>query len=156
MIDFDELDKVLICEIQGDIPISADPYGDIAQKIGYQKQDVLNRLKYYAEQGYVKRVSAVLHHRYSGFSVNGMFASKVDSEKVEVIGKKLAQLPQVTHCYERRTYNEWPYNLYAMIHGTTKIEVEQIVKNFSKEMGIKDYNILYSINEFKKSSMKFF
>lgn len=155
MIDFDELDKALIYEIQGDIPLSADPYADIAQKIGCQKEDVLKRLQYYAEQGYVKRVSAVLHHRYSGFLVNGMFASVVESEKVEEIGKKLAQVTQVTHCYERRVYKEWPYNLYAMIHGTTKDEVEQIVESFVTEVGIKDDNILYSINEFKKSSMKF-
>lgn len=155
MVEFDELDIALIHEMQGDIPISADPYGDIAQKIGYQKEVVLSRLKYYAQQGYIKRVSVILHHRYSGFSINGMLACRVESEKVEEVGKKLALVPQVTHCYERKVHRDWPYNLYAMIHGITKNEVEKIAKAFAEEVGIKDFKILYSIEEFKKSSMKF-
>ena len=153
---FDEIDKLLIREIQGDIPLKQDPYGEIAKKIGCSKNEVLRRLELYSTMGIMKRIGAILNHRNSGFTENGMFTAVIPSEKMESAGKKLTLLSNVSHCYERKCYPEWPYNLYAMIHGKNKEEVEDIVNNFVNEMDIKDYQILFSTKEFKKTSMKYY
>jgi DNA-binding Lrp family transcriptional regulator len=153
---FDKIDKLLIKEIQGDIPLTQDPYGDIAKRIGCSKDEILKRLENYSTRGIIKRIGAILNHRDSGYTENGMFTAVVPEEQIEIAGKKLTSLLNITHCYERKCYPEWPYNFYAMIHGKNKEEVEAIVNNFVNEMGIKDYQILYSIEEFKKTSMKYF
>lgn len=153
---FNEKDRLLIREIQGNIPLTGDPYGDIAKKVGCSKDEVLRRLESYFEKGIIKRIAAILNHRDSGYTENGMFTAVVPVDKIENAGKKLTSVPNVTHCYERKCYLEWPYNLYAMIHGKSKEEVESLVKDFVHEMDIKDYQILYSTKEFKKTSMKYF
>jgi DNA-binding Lrp family transcriptional regulator len=153
---FDEIDQKLIQAIQADIPLTLDPYGDIAKTIGCSKEEVLIRLHSYAENGILKRIGAILHHRDSGFPINGMFACVVPEGQMGEAGERLASLPQVSHCYERKTYPNWPYNLYGMIHGKTKSDVELVVKAFVQDMKIQKYEILYSTEELKKSSMKYF
>jgi siroheme decarboxylase len=153
---FDELDQKLIQAIQADIPLTVDPYGDIAKKIGCSKEEVLGRLHRYTKNGTLKRIGAILNHRESGFPINGMFAGVVPKKQLEEAGTRLAAIPQVSHCYERKTYPNWPYNLYGMVHGKTKSEVEQVVKAFVQELQIQEYQILYSTEELKKSSMKYF
>lgn len=153
---FDEIDKLLIKEIQGDIPLTLDPYAEIAKKIGCSKDEVLKRIEKYASIGILKRVAAVLNHRDSGYTENGMFTAVIPEDKITDAGKKMASIPNVTHCYERKCYPEWPYNFYSMIHGKNREEIDIIINEFVHEIGIKKYQILYSTEEFKKTSMKYF
>lgn len=153
---FDNNDKHLIQAIQQDIPLTLDPYGKLAEKIGCTKKEVLRRLQNLSDRGILKRIGAILRHRDSGYTVNGMLVCEVDKERIEWVGMKLSMLTNVSHCYERKGYTDWPYNLYAMVHAKTKSEMEQVVNSFTKEVGIKNYNILYSVKELKKSSMRYF
>jgi DNA-binding Lrp family transcriptional regulator len=153
---FDELDKKLIGIIQSDIPLTLDPYGDIAREIGCSKAEVILRLRKYLQSGILKRIGAVLNHRDAGYKFNGMLACVVGEDQIEAAGRALAAIPQVSHCYERKTDPQWPYNLYGMAHGRTREEVERVVSNFVREMQIRKYQILYSMEELKKVSMKFF
>jgi DNA-binding Lrp family transcriptional regulator len=153
---FDELDQRLIREVQADIPLTLDPYGEIAARLGCGRDEVLRRLRNYAEQGIMKRVGAILHHRDSGFAANAMLVCAVAEERIAEAGERLAGLPQVSHCYQRLTTPDWPYNLYGMIHGRTTDEVERLARQFVVAMGIAEYQILYSVRELKKTSLKFF
>lgn len=153
---FDELDQKLIRILQADIPLTLDPYGDIARETGCSKAEVIGRLQGYLQSGVLKRVGAILHHRDAGYPFNGMLACIVAEDEIEAAGQFLAAIPQVSHCYERKTDQEWPYNLYGMVHGHTQEEVEQAVSNFVQKMGIQQYQILYSTEELKKASMKYF
>lgn len=153
---FDELDKLIIKEVQEDMPLSLDPYGDIAKRIGCSKADVIKRLKKFYDNGQIKRIVAILNHRDSGYPENGMLAAVVSKELLIDAGQNLSAKANVTHCYERKCYDNWPYNLYAMIHGRNRREVEDTVSKFVNETNIMDYQILYSTIEFKKTSLKYF
>ena len=153
---FDEIDKLLIKEVQEDIPLTLDPYGDIAKKIGISRTEVIKRLKNYSKNGMLKYVGAILYHRNSGYPENGMFTAVVPEMLLKKAGENLSKEPNITHCYERQSYPNWPYNLYAMIHGKTRSEVEGVVENFVNTIDITDYQIFYSTKEFKKTSMKYF
>ena len=153
---FDEIDKLIITEVQENMPLSLDPYGDIAKKIGCSKAEVIKRLKKFNNNGFIKRVVAILNHRDSGYPENGMLAAVVPKRVLMDAGQNLSVEPNVTHCYERKSYDNWPYNLYAMIHGKTRTDVEDTVEKFVTKTNIADYQILYSTKEFKKSSLKYF
>ena len=153
---FDKIDKSIIKAVQEDMPLTLDPYGDIAEEIGCSRTEVIKRLKKFNDNGIIKRVVAILNHRDSGYPENGMLAAVVPKETLIDAGQNLSLESNVTHCYERKSYDKWPYNLYAMIHGKTRIEVEDTVKKFVNETDIVDYQILYSTKEFKKSSLKYF
>ncbi|MNE27639.1 hypothetical protein D3C76_42010 [compost metagenome] len=148
----DELDLRIIRELQNEMPLSPDPYGELALKTECTVDEVLLRLTRMRSEGALKRIGAILKHREAGFSANGLFVCTLDEEQVNTVGRVLAAYPEVSHCYRRTAYRDWPYNLYAMIHGPTEAAVLQIVERFVLEQSIEEYDTLFSTEELKKSS----
>lgn len=148
----DELDLRIIRELQGDMPLLPDPFAEVADRAGCGREDVLIRLERLQATGVLKRVAAVLRHRVAGFSANGLFVAVLPREKICESGQRLAGFKQVSHCYQRRSYPDWPYNLYAMIHASEEAEVQRVVREFVEEEPIEAYDILFSTEELKKTS----
>jgi len=150
-----ELDKKIISYLQGDIPDSPEPYQLIAEMVGISQEDLFAKINAYKKEGIIRRFGAVLYHRPLGLKANAMVAWRVPSLLIQKVGEMMAAPTQVTHCYERATHKNWPYNLYTMIHARTQKECRQIVESISKTTGISDCKLLYSSKEFKKTSMKY-
>jgi len=102
----------------------------------------------------MRRFSAILFHRRAGFKANGMAVWRVEEDRIEEAGRFLASFKAVSHCYERNTAPGWPYNLFSMVHGREKGDVERLCSLASEELGIKDYKVLYSKREFKKRRVR--
>ena len=149
-------DKEIIRELEGDMPLVPEPYGFIAEKAECSRDEVLRRLRDLKERGILRRVGAVLHHRQTGYEANGMLVCRVEEDRIEQAGTALAGMDRVSHCFRRRSYPGWPYNLYGMIHGKTRDAVEKTARQFTASFGIGNYKILYSTEEIKKTSMSFF
>ena len=152
----DNMDKRLIKELQGNIPLGEDPYKALGSMLGIQEEEVVERLVKMKANGQLKRIGVILRHQQSGYNWNAMIVFKVEKHLIEKLGNKLSQSSLISHCYERRPNERWPYNLYAMIHGKEKGEIENFVYKFNKTYGIKIYDILYSQEELKKTSMIYF
>ncbi|SDE80960.1 DNA-binding transcriptional regulator, Lrp family [Fontibacillus panacisegetis] len=148
----DDTDLRIIRELQGEMPLSPDPYGELACKAGCTVEELLLRLTRMRTDGSLKRIGAILRHRNSGFNANGLLVCVLAEEKIEEAGLTLAGYPEVSHCYRRLAYRDWPYNLYAMIHGHSESEVLQIVNRFVREQAVEIYDTLFSTEELKKSS----
>lgn len=148
----DDIDLMLVRELQGELPVSPDPYGDIARRTGCAVDEILLRLQKMKETGALKRIGAVLKHRNLGVSANGLFVGLLPAEHVDEAGQRLAAVREVSHCYRRTPYPEWPYNLYAMIHGTSEEQVLRIVDHFVRNEAVVIYDTLFSTEELKKSS----
>ncbi len=155
MLKLTELDRILIQKLQGEIPLCEEPYAVIARQAGVEKSEVLKRLKFLQDKGVLRRIACLLNHRDSGYKANGMFVCKVSPDRIEEVALALICLQQVSHCYQRKTYQEWPYNLYAMIHSQSYQEVKEFVASFVKEENIDEYKLLFSTEEIKKTSMKY-
>jgi len=106
-------------------------------------------------RGVFRRYGAAVNHHKAGFAANAMTAWIAPPDKVEEAGAKLAALREVSHCYERRTNPAWAYNIFAMIHAHSKDECQQIVDRMCAEMGLNDYLMLFSTQEFKKIRTKY-
>ena len=151
-----DFDKKIIREIQTDLPLSKRPFYDIAQKLGIEEEELLKRIQEFIDEGYIRRFGATLRHRRVGINANAMSIWVVPEMDVDRVGKRMASFKEVTHCYERHTLPDWKYNLYAMIHAKTKEECLEIVARISEKTGMKEYKLLYSTEEFKKTSMEYF
>lgn len=156
MYELTELDKRIIREIGQDLPASKRPYQVVAERLGISEETLINRLRLFREKGIMRRFGAILYHREAGLEGNCMVAWKVPDSEVQRIGKIMASVKQITHCYERLTHPDWPYNLYTMIHGKTKKECAEIAEMISRKVGITDYRMLCSTREFKKTSMQYY
>ena len=151
-----ELDKKIICALQGDFPLVAEPYKVLAEKAGVSEELFLERVKAMEEVKKIRKMGAVLRHREVGFSSNVLVAWKVDPERLDEVAKQMAASPSVSHCYDRTTAPDWPYNLYTMVHGHSREECEAIVADIAKICGISEHAMLYSKKEWKKTSMQYF
>ena len=151
-----EEDKDYIRELQKDLEIINRPFLKSAQKLGITEEQLLEKGKYYEEIGVMRRFAAILRHRDAGFVANGMIVWNVPTQKIEEIGSKLGAFPQVSHCYQRPVYQDWPYNVFSMIHCKSQGDAENMAKEIQKQIGVDDYRILFSSREFKKTRVEYF
>lgn len=153
---FSELDKQIVRELQKDIPLTPQPFKEIAERIGISEEELLEKVQQMADQGIIRRFGVALKHREVGFLANAMVVWQVPDEKTLEIGKIMASFPQVSHCYQRPKYPDWPYNMFTMVHGQSREECEATAARIAEKTGIPEFGLLYSTDELKKSSMKYF
>jgi len=149
-------DKLIIRALQEDLPDTIKPYKTLALKLGISETKLLEKISLYLEKGILRRIGAVVRHQKVGYKHNMMVVWRVPDKLVSSIGQNMAVYPEITHCYERATNSDWPYNLFTMVHGTSREYCESFIRKLSQENGIDDYQILTSLKELKKSSMKYF
>jgi DNA-binding Lrp family transcriptional regulator len=149
-------DKDAIRALQIDLPASARPFLELAEQYGFDEQELIERGLQFIRTGQMRRFAAVLAHRKAGFTFNGMGVWVCPPERMEEVGQLMASFRGVSHCYERPTYPNWPYNLFSMTHGRTKDECEDVLKAISAETGLDDYIVLYSTKEYKKTRVSYF
>lgn len=145
-----DVEKRILAALQGGFPRSQTPYKDAAKKAGISTEELLVILSDWKDQGKLRRIGAIVHHEKVGLSGGAMVAWRVDQNVVERVGKTLAGFKEVSHAYERKTEENWPYNVYTMVHGTDPEEVEQMVRRMSEACGISEYRILNTERELKK------
>jgi len=150
------LEKRIIHELTGDMGLGARPFKDIAERVGTSEEQVLAVIRDLKERRLMRRFGATLRHQLSGFTANAMVVWRVDPERVEEIGQLLASFREVSHCYHRPPPPGWPYNLYTMIHGSSKEDCEDQAGRMSARVGIVEYELLFSYKEMKKTSMRYF
>jgi DNA-binding Lrp family transcriptional regulator len=151
-----ETDKEFIRQLQKDLPIVDRPFLAPAQALGMTEAQVFEKLHYYEEIGVMRRYAAILRHRDVGFTANGMIVWRVPESKIESVGEMLGAFPQISHCYQRPVYTDWPYNVFSMVHCKSISEAEDMAKDIQKHIKVDDYKILFSSREFKKTRVEYF
>jgi len=151
-----EQDKDFIRELQKDMEIIDEPFVKAANNLGITENELFEKMKHYENNGIMRRFAAILRHRKVGFTANGMIVWKVPEDRITEVGEKLGAFPQVSHCYERPTYSDWPYNVFSMIHCKTHDEAQEMAKTIQDQIKVDDYRILFSSREFKKVRVEYF
>lgn len=149
-------DKRMIRVLQQDLPLVERPYDLWAQQAGVSVPTLLSAAKQYEQQKRMRRFSAVLHHREAGFKSNGMGVWVVPDGQQEKFGETAATFSAVSHCYLRPTYEDWPYNLFTMVHAPSKVDCDKVLETISQTTGITNYAALYSSKEYKKTRVHYF
>jgi DNA-binding Lrp family transcriptional regulator len=148
-----DAERRLLVAIQDGLPIVERPYEVVARQIGMTEDAMISLLSSLLERGIVKRLGAVPNHYALGITANGMAVWDVPDEAVDELGRRLAARPEVTHCYRRpRRLPDWRYNLYAMVHGRSRAEVQAIVDEMAHELGLTGFpgDLLFSLRQFRK------
>jgi len=155
---YDDRDVAVIRALQGPMAAVERPYDEAAAEIGIGTGALLEHLKGMAERKLLRRVAAILFHRRAGFSANGMGVWKVPEEEIMETGRRMASFRGISHCYQRPTYEDWPYSVFTMAHGRSKEECDAILDAIAEEcgMGPDDRATLYSSTEYKKIRLRYF
>jgi len=151
-----DTDKCIIRVLQQHLPIARHPFDDLAEEAGVTVAELLAAATRYHDAGVMRRFSAVLRHREIGVSANAMGVWVVPPDQRDALGELAAQSPAVSHCYQRPTYPDWPYSIFTMVHGRTRVDCEAALASISLASGVKEYSSLYSVEEYKKVRIKYF
>lgn len=151
-----ELDKKIVRVLQKDFPLVAEPYQQMADEVGVSIDTFLARVQAMREEKKIRKMGAVLRHREVGFKSNVLTVWQVPEGRLDEVARKMAESPSVSHCYDRTTSPDWPYNLYTMIHGQSRAECEAIAEDLAEKTGVTERAMLYSQKEWKKTSMLYF
>ncbi|VEN75430.1 Lrp/AsnC family transcriptional regulator [Candidatus Desulfarcum epimagneticum] len=151
-----ELEKKIIASLQDDMPVSSRPYKKMADRLGIEEALYLETLNGLCQRGVIRRFGATIRHQKSGFSSNAMVAWRIEEDRVEEAGEKMAAFAEVSHCYRRNPSPSWPYNLYTMVHAGSEADCEKTAEKMSRAASADDYQILFSRKELKKTSMIYF
>jgi DNA-binding Lrp family transcriptional regulator len=150
----EDLDYVRV--LQQDLSLEPAPFEEWADGLGVSQDELFAKARDFEASGVMRRFAAVLGHRKAGFVANGMICWRIPEERLPDVGSRLASYPQVSHCYQRPVYPDWPYNVFSMVHARSREECEEIAGRMSQETGVGDYVILYSTKEYKKERVKYY
>ncbi len=150
----DEKDIELLKLAQDGVELTARPYQEMALALNLTEEEVIDRLLAMQEEGVVRRFAATIGHRALGIVANAMIAWKADQQCLVRAGQLFAAAEEVTHCYERADCPDWPYNLYTMVHSKNREDCLKIAERLSRQSEIKDYRVLFSVREYKKTSAR--
>ena len=153
----DPIDRRIILATQAGLPLVPRPYHALAEQLGLSPEEVMARLRAMLAGGIIRRLGAVPNHYALGYKANGMSVWDVPDEKIGRLGGQVGALDFVSHCYHRpRHPPDWPYNLFAMVHGRDRGEVEAKAAEIAALLGKNDrgHRILYSTRILKKTGMR--
>ncbi len=153
----DDLDRALIVATQGGLPLVASPYHQLGEELGIAPDEVMRRLQGMLDNGIIRRIGAVPNHYAIGWLANGMTVWDVEDAEIDRLGEQVGALPFVTHCYRRpRALPDWPYNLFAMVHGASRDECAAQAGQIRQLLGTscRTNDILYSTRILKKTGLR--
>lgn len=153
----DPIDRAIILATQKGLPLVARPYHLIAEQLGIDAQEVMARMRRMEETGVIRRIGVVPNHYTIGYRANGMSVWDVSDEDIDALGERVGKLEFVSHCYRRpRRLPQWPYNMFAMVHGKTREEVEAKVAVIAELLGehVRAHEVLYSTRILKKTGLR--
>jgi len=150
------LEKRVILTLQRDLEIISRPFLELADQLGISEEEFLEAVRGLVAKGYIRRFGATLRHQLSGYGANALVTWAVPEPDIKRVGRLLAARREVTHCYHRESAPGWPYNLYTMLHGKDPEEITALAAGLAAEIGVQEYEILFSDAELKKTTMRYF
>ena len=149
-------DVELIRLLQEDLPVTEEPFAEWARQAGLSEQALFDWAAQMERVGYMRRFAAILYHRAAGFIANAMVVWQVPPEQVDTVGEQMALFREVSHCYRRPVYPNWPYPLFAMVHAATHSKCMDLVTRIEGKVGKFPHRNLFSTKEYKKTRVKYF
>ncbi len=153
----DAVDREIIVATQAGLPLTERPFHSVADRLGIDPQDVMMRLQRMQDAGIIRRIGAVPNHYRLGYTANGMSVWNIPDARIAELGALVGRLEGVSHCYHRpRHLPDWPYNLFAMVHGHSRADVDRQVVQIATVLGDADlgHAVLYSTRILKKTGFR--
>jgi len=153
----DATERRLIEATQAGLPLAPAPYAEVAAELGLDEAEVLDRLAALQARGVIRRIGIAPNHYALGMVANGMTVWDVEDAQASELGARVGGLNFVSHCYLRpRARPVWPYNLFAMVHGMNRGEVEDKRAEIAALLGdaCRAGDVLYSTRILKKTGLR--
>ncbi len=148
----------VLAALEDGLPLDPRPYAVLADRVGLTEQEFTERLATLIDEGVVTRFGLVVRHHELGYRANAMVVWDVPDHRVDEVGCQMGAVPYITLAYRRpRRLPDWPYNLFCMIHGRDRAEVEAQVEKLIEAEDLQGiaHEILFSTRRFKQRGARY-
>jgi DNA-binding Lrp family transcriptional regulator len=152
-VELNEDEKQILWKLEDDLDVISEPFDFLCSE-GLETEGVLRIIQGLIDKGVIRRIAAIVDHRKLGFVANILFCSEVPRNRIVEAGEALARFGAVSHCYERKAVEDWPYNLFAMMHGKSMGEIQHVINKFAESEKIDSFELLPTAVELKKQPVK--
>jgi DNA-binding Lrp family transcriptional regulator len=152
-VELNKAEKQILSKLEDDLEVISEPFDFLCGE-GLGIEDVLQITQGLIDKEVIRRIAAIVDHRKLGFAANVLFCSKVPQNRIVEAGQALARFGAVTHCYERKAVENWPYNLYAMMHGKSMGEIQHLINKFTESEKTDTFELLPTEAELKKEPVR--
>lgn len=156
--DFDSIDHQIVLATQEGLPLTSRPYFKLATALSLTEEEVFRRILRMKNAGFIRKIAGTPNHYKIGYIANAMTVWDIPDEEVDSVGEIFRKAGFISHCYIRpRFMPEWPYNLFAMVHGKKKEEVEEKIRTLRSQIEghYRSSDVLYSKRILKKTGIRF-
>jgi DNA-binding Lrp family transcriptional regulator len=124
----------------------------MARRVGMETEELLKVLENWKQQGKLRRIGAIVNHFAVGLAAGAMVVWRAEPRRVDEVGTVLAGFEEVSHAYERHTAENWPYNIYTMVHSANVEQLQRTIERMSEACGVTSYRALVTAKELKKTA----
>ncbi|MDD4587407.1 MAG: AsnC family transcriptional regulator [Heliobacteriaceae bacterium] len=132
----DGLDRQILAIIQGNFPLTPEPYADLAAVLGVTAAEVETRVQKLKERGIIRRIGGVFDSRRLGYRAT-LCALKVPPDRVDAVVAIVNGYPGVTHNYLR----EHEYNMWFTLIAPTAAKMAAIIAEIKARTGCELQNL---------------
>ncbi|MHB8918535.1 MAG: siroheme decarboxylase subunit beta [Desulfocucumaceae bacterium] len=150
------LEQEIIKVLQDGLPLVSRPFAVMAERLEITEEKLLETIMDMVDRGLIRRFGAAVRHQDLGYTANAMVVWNVPDQEVERAGLIFSGFSEVSHCYQRKTSGSWKYNLFTMVHGRNEEECRDSARVLALASGVTEYLVLFSTDELKKESMRYF
>ena len=150
------IERQIVTALQGGLPIARHPYRQLSQQLGIDEDELLQRMQQMLDEGIIRRIGVVPNHYALGYRYNLMVVWDIEDTAVDAVGAAIGELDYVSHCYRRPRQPGWPYNLFAMVHGKNRDEVDGKIEQLREYVGAgyRGHTALKSSRILKKTGLR--
>jgi DNA-binding Lrp family transcriptional regulator len=145
-----DVEKKVLSAIQHGMPMTLDPYQNLADTIGIAPDQLLQMLRAWKNDKRIRRLGAIVNHFQMGHGIGAMVVWNVPEERADQVGQQFASFSKVSHAYRRPSKKNWPFTLYTMVHATCADELAKTIQDMSRQSGIMEFRALKTVRELKK------
>ena len=132
----DETDRLIINSLQGNFPISDQPYLEVAQQLGISEDELLLRLQTMLDNRTLTRFGPMYDIQKLGGSFS-LCAIRVPAERFEEVTEIVNAFPEVAHNYER----DHEFNMWYVLATESPEQITQTNQAIEARTGLKVYNM---------------
>ncbi|MBW3672405.1 MAG: hypothetical protein KY432_12130, partial [Acidobacteria bacterium] len=142
--------------LQEELPIQPRPFDVVARKLEEHPDELIEFIRKHRELGTILHVGPVLAPAKSRFSASAMGVWNIPHDRLDQVGRMLSEDEMTSACTIRTPQEEWPYNLFTIIHGRSVDECEKTMARLAEMANLQDYQALFSVHEYKRTPMNLF
>ncbi len=147
-------DAQLVQQLMVGLPLVPRPFLEMSYELERDEADVMQRIRELESAGVLPRIGLIVRHRALGWCSNAMVVWDVPEGLIDAAGAELAKQDGINLCYRRRRHaQDWPFNLYCMIHAKSRESALAVLERASAAAGLDHLprTILFSLRCFKQT-----